>query len=85
MEPTGRATATDVALAPLIQKARRYEFFQLVELLHRHHEDDQEQRHSEGVPSFQRVRYKASSSLGFPGSDVLALGVGEREIGRAHV
>lgn len=77
MEFTGRAAATDVALAPLLHKARRYEFFQLVELLHRHHGDDQEQRHGGSVPLFQRVRYKTSASLGFPGSDVLALDVDE--------
>lgn len=73
MDLTGRAAAPDVALAPVIEGARRYEFFQLVELLHRHHGDDLEQRHSGSVPVFQRVQYRASASLGFPGSDVLAL------------
>ena len=78
MELTGGAAASDVALAPLINGARRYEFFQLVELLHRHHNDDLEQRHGGSVPAFQRVNYKASASLGFPGSDVLDLAINER-------
>lgn len=78
MELTEGAAAPDVALAPLLSGARRYEFFQLVELLHRHHNDDLEQRHSGSVPAFQRVRYTTSASLGFPGSDVLALGVNAR-------
>ncbi|AQU83642.1 MAG: type VI secretion system baseplate subunit TssG [Halomonas sp.] len=73
MELTSGATAPDVARAPLFNRARRYEFFQLVELLHRQHGDDLEQRHGGSVPVFQRVRYKSSASLGFPGSDVLAL------------
>ncbi|WP_249977516.1 type VI secretion system baseplate subunit TssG [Vreelandella olivaria] len=77
MELTSGAAASDVALAPLFNGARRYEFFQLVELLHRHHGDDLEQRRGGSVPVFQRVRYKASASLGFPGSDVLTLGINE--------
>jgi len=78
MELTSGTAASDVALlAPLFNAARRYEFFQLVELLHRHHHDDLEQRHGGSVPVFQRVRYKASASLGFPSSDVLALEANE--------
>ena len=80
MDLTGGAAAPDVALAPVIRGARRYEFYQLVELLHRHHGDDLEQRHGGSVPSFQRVRYTASASLGFPGSDVLALS--ETQVGQ---
>ncbi|APX91571.1 hypothetical protein BWR19_00595 [Halomonas sp. 1513] len=64
-------TATDVALAPLLRGARRYDFYQLVELLHRHHEDDLEAGGGGSVA--ERVRYRASASLGFPGSDVVAL------------
>lgn len=79
MELARGAAASDVALAPLFNGARRYEFFQLVELLHRHHGDDLEQRHGGSVPVFQRVRYKSSASLGFPGSDVLALEVNESD------
>lgn len=75
MEPTSGPATPDVALAPLLNRARRYEFFQLVELLHRHHGDDLEQRSDGSVPAFQRVRYTASASLGFPGSDVLGLEV----------
>lgn len=78
MELASGAAASDVALAPLLNGARRYEFFQLVELLHRHHGDDLEQRRGGSVPAFQRVRYTASASLGFPGSDVLALDVNEQ-------
>lgn len=80
MDLTGGAAAPDVALAPVIQGARRYEFYQLVELLHRYHGDDLEQRSGGSVPSFQRVRYSASASLGFPGSDVLALS--ESQVGQ---
>lgn len=67
------ATAPDVALAPLLDGARRYEFFQLVELLHRHHEDDLEGGGGGSVDGFERVHYRASASLGFPSSDVVAL------------
>lgn len=77
MELTGGAAAPDVALTPLMHGARRYEFFQLVELLHRHHGDDLEQRPGGSVPSLPRVRYRASASLGFPGSDVLTLAMNE--------
>ncbi|MFC3284146.1 type VI secretion system baseplate subunit TssG [Litchfieldella rifensis] len=66
------SAAPDVALAPLLDGARRYDFFQLVELLHRHHDDDLE-RGLDNQPPFERVRFKASASLGFPGSDVVAL------------
>ncbi|MGO3055728.1 MULTISPECIES: type VI secretion system baseplate subunit TssG [Halomonas] len=73
MDVSTGAAAPDVALAPLFQGARRYEFYQLLELLHRHHGDDLERRHGDNMPMFQRVRYKATASLGFPSSDVLAL------------
>ncbi|WP_043532750.1 type VI secretion system baseplate subunit TssG [Litchfieldella xinjiangensis] len=72
MDLAAGPTAPDVALAPLLEGARRYEFFQLVELLHRHHGDDLECV-SESRESANRVRFKASASLGFPGSDVVAL------------
>ncbi|WP_447529919.1 MULTISPECIES: type VI secretion system baseplate subunit TssG [unclassified Vreelandella] len=77
MELTSGAAAPDVALAPLLNRARRFDFFQLVELLHHRHGDDLEQRPGGSVPVFSRVRYKSSASLGFPGSDVLALGLDE--------
>ncbi|GHC16187.1 type VI secretion system baseplate subunit TssG [Aidingimonas halophila] len=64
--------APDVALAPLLQGAKRYDFHQLVELLHRHHDDDLEHHAgSHGIDG--RVRFRASASLGFPGSDVVSL------------
>ncbi|MDN3554493.1 type VI secretion system baseplate subunit TssG [Halomonas maura] len=71
--------APDVALAPLVDGARRYDFYQLVELLHRHHGDDLE-GDREADPSAERVRFQASASLGFPGSDVVDLA--PRETGR---
>lgn len=72
MDLAAGPAAPDVALAPLLRGARRYEFFQLVELLHRHHDDDLE-RIGESRDSVDRVRFKSSASLGFPGSDVVAL------------
>ncbi|WP_252109549.1 MULTISPECIES: type VI secretion system baseplate subunit TssG [unclassified Halomonas] len=77
MEHAGGAAASDVALAPLVNRARRFDFFQLVELLHRRHDDDLEQRSGGSVSAFSRVNYRTSASLGFPGSDVLALETGE--------
>ncbi|UYG07271.1 type VI secretion system baseplate subunit TssG [Halomonas sp. M4R1S46] len=71
--------APDVALAPLVDGARRYDFYQLVELLHRHHGDDLE-GDREADPATERVRFQASASLGFPGSDVVDLA--PRETGR---
>ncbi|MCS2610818.1 type VI secretion system baseplate subunit TssG [Halomonas dongshanensis] len=73
MDLAAGPTAPDVALAPVIHRARRYDFFHLVELLHRHHGDDLEQRPGGSVPALSRVRYRASASLGFPGSDVISL------------
>ncbi|TFH85866.1 type VI secretion system baseplate subunit TssG [Billgrantia azerbaijanica] len=64
--------APDVALSPLVDGARRYDFYQLVELLHRHHGDDLE-GDREADPAAERVRFQASASLGFPGSDIVAL------------
>lgn len=78
MEHAGGAAVPDVVPAPLVDRARRYEFFQLVELLHRRHDDDLEQRPGGSVPAFSRVSYRTSASLGFPGSDVLSLEAGER-------
>ena len=43
MDVTTRAAASDVAeLQPVLGNARRYSFFQLVDLIHRHHGDDLE-------------------------------------------
>lgn len=76
MGTTSRSAVTHVALDPLSFKVRRYAFYQLVELLHRHHGDVLEQQGDQS-PLFQRVSYKATASLGFPSSDVLALDVDE--------
>lgn len=73
MELAAGPATSDVTLGPLLDGARRYEFFQLVELLHRHHEDNLERGANAGVTGSARVHYKATASLGFPGSDVVAL------------
>lgn len=74
---SGPATP-DVALAPLLSGARRYDFYQLAELLYRRHGDDLESGSEEGEDP-ARVRFTASSSLGFPGSDVMGLTADEAE------
>ncbi|NIC06394.1 type VI secretion system baseplate subunit TssG [Billgrantia bachuensis] len=72
MDLTVGPATPDLAPAALIDGARRYDFYQLVELLHRHHDDDLE-RAASVRPGRERVRFSASASLGFPGSDVVAL------------
>ena len=70
MDVTTRAAASDVAeLQPVLGNARRYSFFQLVDLIHRHHGDDLERSQDE-QPQRERIRFSASAGLGFPGSDV---------------
>ncbi|SDX68878.1 type VI secretion system baseplate subunit TssG [Marinobacter mobilis] len=72
MDVTARAAAADVAeLQPVLGNARRYSFFQLVDLIHRHHGDDLE-RGVDQRPSQERIRFSASAGLGFPGSDVVS-------------
>ncbi|MDC0662899.1 type VI secretion system baseplate subunit TssG [Marinobacter sp. SS21] len=72
MDVTARAAASDVAeLQPVLGNARRYSFFQLVDLIHRHHGDDLE-RALDLQPSQERIRFSASAGLGFPGSDVVS-------------
>ncbi|MFC7089632.1 type VI secretion system baseplate subunit TssG [Halomonas salifodinae] len=71
MDLAAGPAAPDVALRPLLDGARRYDFFQLVELLHRYHGDDLEA--TQEAPGRERVRFHASASLGFPGSDVIEL------------
>lgn len=72
MDVTTGAAAPDVAgLQPVLGDARRYSFFQLVDLIHRHHGDDLE-RETGREPSQERIRFSSTASLGFPGSDVLS-------------
>ncbi len=79
MEVTARPTAADVAeLQPVLGNARRYNFFQLVDLIHRHHGDDLE-RSQDQEPQYERIRYSASAGLGFPGSDVVSAASPEHE------
>lgn len=72
MDVTARSAAADVAgLQPVLGNARRYSFFQLVDLIHRHHGDDQE-RGRDDQPCQERIRFSSSAGLGFPGSDVVS-------------
>ncbi|MDV3504778.1 type VI secretion system baseplate subunit TssG [Marinobacter sp. M-5] len=72
MDVTARSAAADVAeLQPVLGNARRYSFFQLVDLIHRHHGDDLE-RAQDDQPRRERIRFSASAGLGFPGSDVVS-------------
>lgn len=71
MDLSAGPAAPDVALTPLLDGARRYEFFQLVDLIHRHHGDDTEHQDDAHVNS--RIHFRATASLGFPGSDVVSL------------
>lgn len=78
MDVTARSAAADVArLQPVLGNARRYSFFQLVDLIHRHHGDDLER--GQDQPSQERIRYSATAGLGFPGSDVLSALLPEHE------
>ncbi|PVY77660.1 type VI secretion system protein ImpH [Tamilnaduibacter salinus] len=72
MDVTDRAAATDVAaLKPVLGNARRYSFFQLVDLIHRLHGDNLEDP-GQSEPRQERIRFSASASLGFPGTDVVS-------------
>lgn len=72
MDVAARSATADVAgLAPVLGNARRYSFFQLVDLIHRHHGDDLERGHHGWLPQ-ERIRFSASAGLGFPGSDVVS-------------
>ncbi|MGB1237185.1 MAG: type VI secretion system baseplate subunit TssG [Pseudomonadales bacterium] len=63
---------TQMPAQKLLSEAPNYNFYQLVDLLHRVHGDDQEcdQDFKAGE---QRVRFSASASVGFPKSDVQGL------------
>jgi type VI secretion system protein ImpH len=72
MDVTARSAAADVAgLQPVLGNARRYSFFQLVDLIHRHHGDDLEKGIDEHTCQ-ERIRFSSSAGLGFPGSDVIS-------------
>ncbi|NWN90186.1 type VI secretion system baseplate subunit TssG [Marinobacter adhaerens] len=81
MDVTARSAAADVAgLQPVLGNARRYSFFQLVDLIHRHHGDDLEgDRDSQACQ--ERIRFSSSAGLGFPGSDVVSALSPEHEHG----
>ena len=74
MDVTAKSAAADVAvLQPVLGDARRYSFFQLVDLIHRHHNDDMESAvRNSGSLAPERIRFTASAGLGFPGSDVVS-------------
>ena len=81
MDVTARPAAADVAgLQPVLGNARRYSFFQLVDLIHRHHGDDLEGGRDD-QPRQERIRFSSSAGLGFPGSDVISALSPEHEHG----
>ncbi|MBQ0832537.1 type VI secretion system baseplate subunit TssG [Marinobacter sp.] len=81
MDVTARSAAADVAgLQPVLGNARRYSFFQLVDLIHRHHGDDLEGGRDD-QPNQERIRFSSSAGLGFPGSDVISALSPEHEHG----
>ncbi|MEH6563320.1 MAG: type VI secretion system baseplate subunit TssG, partial [Marinobacter sp.] len=81
MDVTARSAAADVAgLQPVLGNARRYSFFQLVDLIHRHHGDDLEGGRGD-QPNQARIRFSSSAGLGFPGSDVISALSPEHEHG----
>ncbi len=85
MDVTTRAAASDVAeLQPVLGNARRYSFFQLVDLIHRLHGDDLERTQDE-QPRQERIRFSATAGLGFPGSDVVSAVSPEHEHAPYHL
>ena len=70
MDVSGGTATAGVELQPVLEDARRYSFFQLVDLIHRYHDDDLEA--PEGPrPEDERIRFSSSAGLGFPGTDVV--------------
>lgn len=70
MDVSGGTAASSLGLQPVLDDARRYSFFQLVDLIHRFHDDDLED--PAGVrPEQERIRFSSSAGLGFPGTDVV--------------
>lgn len=81
MDVTARSAAADVTgLQPVLGNARRYNFFQLVDLIHRHHGDDLESDRDNQTCQ-ERIRFSSSAGLGFPGSDVVSALSPEHEHG----
>ncbi|MEE9412687.1 MAG: type VI secretion system baseplate subunit TssG [Methylococcales bacterium] len=63
-----RHSASNIA-TPALGQARRYAFYQLVELLHRLHGDELENQQDK-LPQNERFFYTSTGSLGFPASDI---------------
>jgi len=76
MIPAEPDTATLHPLQPVVGRARRYSFFQLVDLIHRYHGDDLEPGERES-PAPERIRFRSGAGLGFPGSDVMGASLPE--------
>ncbi|MEL1266375.1 type VI secretion system baseplate subunit TssG [Pseudoxanthomonas putridarboris] len=72
MAAAARQPAGDLA-GPLLDDAKNYAFFSLVEHLHRLHGDNMEQL-LDTDPSTERIVFESDPGLGFPASDVLAAG-----------
>lgn len=72
MANSNRSAFTDLAEAPSAIKPRRYNFFQLVELINSLEGSDQEQA-LDNLPQNELIRFKSSASLGFPSSDVISV------------
>ena len=63
-----RHSTSNIA-APALSQARSYAFYQLVEFLHRLHDDDLEKQ-LDKLPQNERFFYTSTGSLGFPASDI---------------
>jgi type VI secretion system protein ImpH len=68
MALTKRHSTSNIA-EPALNQARNYDFYQLVELLHRLHNDDLEKQ-LDKLPQDERFFYTSTGSLGFPASDI---------------
>lgn len=68
MAPSKRHSTSDIA-APALSQARNYDFYQLVEFLHRLHNDNLEGQ-LDKLPEDERFFYSSTGSLGFPASDI---------------
>jgi len=70
MALAARQSAGDLA-EPLLDDAKNYSFFSLIEHLHRLHGDNLETL-LDSNPSSERIVFESDPGLGFPASDVLA-------------